>query len=29
MSRIVWRDCVVVEADLHHGEPCISIVRLQ
>jgi uncharacterized protein (DUF433 family) len=28
MSRIPWRDHVVVAGDLHHGEPCIKGTRI-
>jgi uncharacterized protein (DUF433 family) len=28
MSRIPWEDRVVVEPDLHHGEPCIRGTRI-
>ncbi len=28
MRRIPWRDRVVVDADLHHGDPCIRGTRI-
>ena len=28
MSRIDWREHIVVDADLHHGDPCIKGTRI-
>jgi len=28
MRRIPWRDRVVVDPDLHHGDPCIKGTRI-
>lgn len=28
MSRIRWQDHIVIDSDLHHGEPCIKGTRV-
>jgi uncharacterized protein (DUF433 family) len=28
MSRIRWQDHIVIEPDLHHGDPCIKGTRI-
>lgn len=28
MSRVNWRDHIVIDPDLHHGEPCIKGTRI-
>jgi uncharacterized protein (DUF433 family) len=28
MSRVRWQERVVVETDLHHGDPCIKGTRI-
>ncbi len=28
MARVRWQDRVVIEPDLHHGEPCIRGTRI-
>ena len=28
MDRIRWQDRIVIEPDLHHGEPCIRGTRI-
>jgi len=28
MARIDWKDRVVIESDLHHGDPCIKGTRI-
>jgi uncharacterized protein (DUF433 family) len=28
MSRIRWQDHIVIESDLHHGDPCIKGTRI-
>ena len=28
MSRIRWQERVVVDTDLHHGDPCIKGTRI-
>jgi len=28
MERIRWQDRIVVEPDLHHGDPCIKGTRI-
>ena len=28
MSRLPWRDHVVIDKDVHHGEPCIRGTRI-
>jgi uncharacterized protein (DUF433 family) len=28
MARIDWKDRVVIEPDLHHGDPCIKGTRI-
>lgn len=28
MSRINWQDHIVIDPDLHHGEPCIKGTRI-
>ena len=28
MGRIRWQDHIAVEADLHHGDPCIKGTRI-
>lgn len=28
MSRVDWRDRVVVDLDIHHGDPCITGTRI-
>lgn len=28
MSRVRWQDHVVIDDDLHHGEPCIKGTRI-
>jgi len=28
MTRIKWQDWIVIEPDLHHGDPCIKGTRI-
>jgi len=28
MSRVDWRDHIVIDPDLHHGDPCIRGTRI-
>jgi uncharacterized protein (DUF433 family) len=28
MSRVDWRDYIIIEPDLHHGDPCIKGTRI-
>ena len=28
MNRIDWRDYIVIDPDIHHGEPCIKGTRI-
>lgn len=28
MSRIDWKDYIVIDPDLHHGDPCIKGTRI-
>jgi uncharacterized protein (DUF433 family) len=28
MSRINWKDHIVIDPDLHHGDPCIKGTRI-
>lgn len=28
MSRVDWRDHIVIDLDLHHGDPCIRGTRI-
>jgi uncharacterized protein (DUF433 family) len=28
MSRIDWREYIIIDADLHHGAPCIKGTRI-
>jgi uncharacterized protein (DUF433 family) len=28
MGRVTWRERIVIEPDLHHGDPCIKGTRI-